>query len=176
MKNLIKNFALIVVLLLWSAASLRAGEISRKGFYLDFGPSVGGEVNALRDGAVLFDLRLGGGVTDNTLLFVENSFGSTFRNFQGFGFSAYHLQFKVQQFLTRGLYLNAGVGMAVGNVHLLGYVLGTQVGFSASGGLGYEFRLGKKFRFGPEIGVYYNRIGGENFIVPVGGIRFKVYF
>ncbi len=146
----------------------------RKGFFLGFGPYIGGEVNEIKQVAGGVELRIGGGLTDKTLLYAENNF--IYTNKDALNYYAYDLQAKIQHFFYEGLYANLGVGLSVGSASFSTIFLDTQVGLGLSGGLGYEFRVGNKFAISPEVAVYYRRLGGENYVVPAGIMNMSWYF
>lgn len=172
------SFLLFIVFFALCSTPLHADDLKdqkdRKGFFLGFGPYVGGEVNEIEQVAGGLEFRIGAGITDKTLIYAENNFVATNKYF--LNYFAYDLQVKAQHFFYEGFYANLGAGFSVGNVSFSTISLITKAGFSASGGLGYEFRLGKRFAIGPEVAVYYRRLGGFNYVVPAGILHMNWYF
>ncbi len=171
-------FLLFFVFIALSSTPLHAEDLKdqkdRKGFFLGFGPYIGGEVNRIKQVAGGAELRIGGGLTDKTLLYAENNF--IYTNKYALNYYAYDLQAKIQHFFYEGLYANLGVGFSVASASFSTIFLDTKVGLGLSGGLGYEFRVGKKFAISPEVAVYYRRLGGENYVVPAGIMNMSWYF
>lgn len=177
-KTFFPLFLLLLAIFLSCSFSLHAEETTgRKGFFLGFGPYVGGEVNKIKQVVGGLEFRIGAGLTDNTLLYAENNAAYTNKN--DLNYFAYDLQAKIQHFFYEGLYANAGFGFSAGTVgyeNFAGFPIETKIGFGASGGLGYEFRPSKRFAIGPEVALYYRRLGGFNYLVPTGILHMNWYF
>ena len=175
MKHKIFSLFFLVLVTTTFSTSLHAEDLqNRKGFFLGFGPYVGGEVNRIDQIIGGLEFRIGGGLTDKTLLFVENNGIYTHKDYVNY--VAYDLQLKIQQFLYEGLYINVGSGLSVGNANFAGISLATKVGFGVSSGLGYEFRVGKSFAISPEAAFYYRRLDGLSYIVPAAILNMSWYF
>ena len=88
-------------------------------------------------------------------------------------------QAKVQHFVYRELYVNFGVGLAVGTIAPISAptTSATKIGVSSSVQLGYEFRMTKMFAVSPEVGVYYHHLGNsQDFISPLVNVNICWYF
>lgn len=143
---------------------------SRQGLYLSGIGSLGSELLQTKRLSVGAGMRIGGGITENFVLYVEGRGGlidqSSLRNLLLFD-----AQLKGQYYFWDGLYANLGAGIATGRVQTLTLLLSSiKTGFGISGGVGYEFRVGKRFFVAPEMQVRYHYIGSTHYLSPaIGG-------
>ncbi|MBI4212133.1 MAG: hypothetical protein HY540_05785 [Deltaproteobacteria bacterium] len=166
--------SIIFSLLIFTTISVKANECamqtSRKGFYLAGAGLVGSEAIQNKKFSIGAGLRIGGGITEKVLLYVEG-IGSVVDQGTLQNLLTFDGQLKTQIFLWEGLYTNFGAGVAVGRVQTATILLSSaKAGFGVSGGAGYEFRVGRKFFVAPEFQVRYQRLAGTSYLTPgIGG-------
>ncbi len=147
------------------------GSAARQGFFAGGGASVGAETGPLDKFGGGGALRLGYGVSDNVLLYLDNNYFYT--KTSGVAFNFFDTEAKVQYFPLGGLFLAGGGGVSIGKP---GAGLGSKVGWTTSYTTGYEFRPKEQLALSAEGGFRYRRISGTNFYSPLAGARLDWYF
>lgn len=165
------GIAVAVVTIMHATAAWGYSDVARKGFFAGGGASFGAETGPFNKFGGGGNVRLGYGVTDNVLLYVDNNYFYT--KSSGTTFNFFDSEAKVQYFPIGGFFMAAGGGMAVGKS---GVGLGSKVGWTASYTAGWEFRPKEQFALSAEAGFRYRRIGGTNFYSPLGGVRADWFF
>lgn len=143
---------------------------SRRGIFFSLVGFAGGELVKTEKASVGGGARLGGGITENFLLYLEargSVIPSNFLNNLCFE----DLEIKAQYYAWQGLYMNLGVGAAFALSTVDALMLKTfKTGPSGSFGVGYEFRFGKRFFLSPEFMLVYKHVGNNSFLTTeVGG-------
>ncbi|MBI4237503.1 MAG: hypothetical protein HY696_03670 [Deltaproteobacteria bacterium] len=154
----------VAALLVGVASSAQAAETSpHKGFFLGAGVLGGGEIGPTDRFGGGAAARLGYGVNDQWLLYLDNNYLYTRKS--GANFSFYDALAKAQWYPVGNFYLSAGGGLAVGQA-AFGAVKSTKLGFATSSGVGYEFRPKDQLALSVESGFTYKRISSTNFYTP----------
>lgn len=128
-----------------------------------------------KKGSALGGVRVGYGVIEDLIVFLEAGMGVTYLTNQQLIFPDIVIlvdtQVKAQYYAWKGLYLNAGAGPVITR-----FSSGTKVGIGTSAGIGYEFRIGKLFFIAPEGRVEYIRIAGSNILPIEAGVQLGFHF
>lgn len=143
---------------------------SRKGFYLAGIGFVGSETLQTKRFSAGVGARIGGGITEKVLLYVEAQ-GSFIDQSTLSNLLIFDGQLKGHYYIWEGLYANLGSGVSVGRVQTATILISSaKTGFGISGGVGYEFRVSKRFFVSPEFQLRYQRLAATNYLTPaVGG-------
>lgn len=168
---------LVVSVLLTGNTMLQAADkdySQRKGFLIGLSPIFGGETNRIKRVGGGFGFRIGGGLSERVLLYYDDIAVFTKKN--GASYGLYSGQAMGQFFLYDNLYTNVGVGFSFGDVSQNNITTESKIGFGTSVGLGYEFRVTKRFIIAPEATLGYHRIEKINYVTPLGRIHFGWYF
>lgn len=147
------------------AGQLENGRNDHKGFFIGFG--VGGGMMNLSGGgtsetkaALLTDVKIGGGITENILILYNGS--ANYAKISGVNFYTYTFPVAVQWYVWKDLYIRPGVGMSYArastNVAGINFSTDSKVSIGADFAAGYEFRFGKYFALSPEIVYHYDHI------------------
>src|SRR3990167_6466517 len=158
---------------------------SRKGFVvgIDVGAADLRLSNSGNEGAFLGGFKVGWGVHERVLLFLEETSLLAFNNVSS---TIQALYVSGQFFLLKNFYVRPGVGYAdaeedaaagiattnFGNAKFVS----TDLGFTAAGTAGYEFRIKKKFALSPEGKFGYLRLGGANHLFFGAVLDMRWYF
>lgn len=144
---------------------------SRQGVYLAGFGFVGSEVLHAKRYSFSEGIRLGGGITEKFILYVEANGSLVDQQAALKNLLFFDGQIKGQFYLWKDLYLNLGGGVTIGRQQTAVVLLSkSKTGFGGSGGAGYEFRVGKKFFIAPEASFRYRRLGGLSYLTPeIGG-------
>lgn len=151
-----------------NAGQLENGKNDRKGFLLGFGVGGGGmymtsDGSSETKGALITDIKIGAGITEDILLMYNQYAGYT----KADGVNLYVLNFPValQWYFWKDLYVRPAVGLSYAhastNVGGLTISQNSKVSFGASLSAGYEFRFGKYFALSPEVTYHYDRIRSD---------------
>ena len=136
-----------------SWASSWGGQNDRKGFFLGFGIGGGGiHLKGLNKGAGLFNLRIGGGITDDILLMYEGT--SSYTRDNGVDIVVTNSTVAAQFYLVDNFYIRPGIGVSFG----VTLSSNSKASIGADLTVGYEFRIGRYFAVGPELTYQYSRI------------------
>ena len=162
----------IVFSLALLASSPARGEerTPRKGLLFSLIGFVGSEVAETQDVSIGGGGRLGGGITEDLLLYAEARSSLIPRSALD-SLIFLDTQLKGQYYPWQDFYVNLGFGVATMLSTFGALTLDPfDTGFSMSAGAGYEFRHWKRFFIAPEFRFGYKRISGANFVTPeVGG-------
>jgi len=171
-----KKILIIITVLLIATYAIPAKaqyyteESSRKGVYLALVGFGGYEALETEKAALQGGLRVGGGILENLMLYLEATAG-WMNQTQITNLFLFDGQIKAQYYFWDGFYMNLGAGVSTGRVQTLWMPTSqTKTGPIISAGSGYEFRLGRKFFLAPEARIDYRRLAGKNYLVAaVGG-------
>lgn len=160
----------VVLVCVFASGIANAEESSRKGVYLSGIGFFGGELSQTKKVSAGGGLRVGGGVTEDVAIYLEAT-GDLIQQSDFKNILIFDALLKGQYYLWNGLYCNAGAGVSIGRVQTLTILLSqTKTGFTANGGVGYEFRAGEKFFLAPEVRMSYRRLASINyFSTEIGG-------
>lgn len=174
-----KNVIILVCMLMVFSSVAKAfdGQVSdRKGLFFSVLGLVGAEVWQTKKFSVAGAARVGLGLSDYSLLYVEGYIDNIPKRSDG-KISTMDLQLKYQRFITENLYANFGVGTAFTLNQVSDLNLDKmKTGFSFSAGAGYDLRVMERFFVAPEFRYGYRRIGGKTFTAPEVGLQAGWYF
>lgn len=146
-------------------------DVARTGFFAGGGAAFGAETGPFTRIGGGGNVRVGYGVSDTVLLYLDNNYFYTKNT--GATFNFFDSEAKVQYFPIGGFFMAAGGGIAVGKP---GVGLSSKVGYAASYTSGWEFRPREQLAVSAEAGLRYRRISGTNFYSPLGGVRVDWFF
>jgi len=150
--------------------SLDPDKTSRKGIFFSLIGFGGYEALETKRAAIQAGARLGGGITEDILLYLEATGGFLHQNLLK-NLLLSDIQVKGQYYFWEGFYMNFGSGVSFGRVQVTGMLNSeTKAGFIISSGAGYEFRVSERFFIAPEARIDYRRLKGVNYLTAeVGG-------
>ncbi len=175
-----KYLGLLALAVIISQPAIASDKTSRKGFFLDVAPVIGYEYNQLERFGGGLSLELGGGVNERLILMGTLQSFATSKN--DVTFSVGQMLFKAQFFPIEqsDFYMTGGIGYAVAEASTSrsggSFSASSDPGLALEGGLGYQFRTGKKFYIAPEVNINYSNIESESVVVSAVALRLGWYF
>jgi hypothetical protein len=179
MKKLFFATLMVVSLLLanLATASEEGQELNtRKGFLIGFGGSGGGEFNELNNGYGGMEFRIGTGINENFLVYVQSDFLMTHDKDADLDTSFADLLIKAQAIFNNGMYAGIGVGFTTIEIDLGDGFNYEEGGWSFNTAIGYEIRIKKSFAISPEVNLTYRGIDGFSFPTVGGTLHLGWYF
>lgn len=172
MRTTMTVWILLGVLALAAPAAIAGDDPhTRSGFFIGFNVGAGtadvtvpGVGDTDREWGGAADFRLGGAIGNNLLLGAESSGWA--KDEDGSSLSLGTLSFAVTYYPgDQGFFVKGGIGFASSSYEIdlaNGFQQSkTETGFGLQGGLGYEWRLTRKFAMGPQVEFVYLNIGGD---------------
>lgn len=167
-RPLIAAMALVAV----GVTGAQAAETSpHKGIFVGGGVMTGYETGPLNRFGGGAGARLGYGISDKVLVYLDNNYFYTRRS--GVNFNFFDTQARLQFFPVGNWFAATGGGLAIGKAST---TASTKAGFGMTTSIGYEFRPKEQMALSIESGYNFRRISGANFHSPVAVARLDWYF